>query len=151
MTYGAFPFGAVPFGSLGETGRAVEGSIETALFTYAATLDPPIAWPNIKFDPAATYTRVEHLPDRNQRLFAKGTNPHLRQGTLRLTVVSPLNAGAPQATRAAGTIARAFPADLDLYDHGVKVRIQGAPIVGQAFPTDAAWVVPVNVRYHAFV
>ena len=156
MTYASYPYGAVPFGGLftGQQALTIEERIESALFTYAAVITteaaPPKVWPNSTYIPTDLYLRIEQLPNRNERLYMKGTNPHLRQGILQITVVSPLNVGPSPATRVAGQVAENFPTDLALYSYGVKVTIQEAPSVGQAFPNDATWVVPISVRYECF-
>lgn len=155
MTYASYPYGAFPFGGL-EVGQelTIEERIEATLFGYAAVItteaDPPKVWPNITTIPTDLYLRIDHLPNRNERLYLKGTDPHLRQGILQITVVSPLNVGPSVATRVAGQVAENFPADLALYDYGVKLMIQEAPSVGQAFPNDVTWVVPVSIRYYVF-
>lgn len=135
---------------------SIEQSIETALFAHVRDLDlddAPIAWPNVPFSPASpagTYVRVQHLRNLNTRYFAKGNDPHLRQGILQLTVVAPLNVGPQVATSLAADIAAQFPADLALYSDGVKVRIQSAPDVATPEKTDASHDVRVDVRYESF-
>lgn len=133
----------------------IEEKIESALFgrvrTMALAGAPPIAWPNLAFDPpASAYIRVSLLPNRNTRLFLKGADPHFRQGILQLVVAAPLNGGSTFATALAGAIAEHFPADLALYESNVKVVIQAAPDVGEALKEDVAWTVMVSVRYETF-
>ena len=55
------------------------------------------------------------------------------------------------ATSLAGQIAEHFPADLALFEEGVKVRIQAAPDVLSPDKTDVSWDVPVSVRYEALI
>lgn len=130
---------------------SVETTIEAALFGRVRTLDldgdPPVAWPNRAFTPPGTYIRVEHLPNRVTRLFLKGSDPHLRQGILQITVVTPLNAGPEDATALAGAVAEHFPADLALYEDGIKVRVQRAPDVMPAEKSDTSWSARVDVYY----
>lgn len=135
----------------------IEEKIEAALFgrvlAMDLSVDRPIAWPNVPYPPTAPggpYIRVQHLPNNNARLFMKGSAPHRRQGILQLTVVSPLNGGAPPATAIAGEVAAQFPADLRLDRDGVRVRIQAAPDVLSAVKTDVSWDLPVSIRYEAF-
>lgn len=135
----------------------VEASIEVALFTRAMELDvtgsPEIAWPNMPFNPTQgqTYLRVDHFPNRNTRLLVKGSAPHLRQGILQITIVTPLDKGPTPATELAGEIAAHFPADLDLFDDGVRVRIQQAPDIIPAEKMDVSWNARVDVRYEALI
>ncbi len=132
----------------------IEADIESGLFKHALLLDltgdPPIAWPNTDFTPAGTYVRVDHLPNRTTRLVMNGAGPHLRQGILQLTVVTPLNAGPTTATGLAADIAEHFPADLPLYEGEVKIRVQKAPDVTPAERTGISWDVRVDVYYEAF-
>lgn len=130
----------------------VEETIEGLLFGMVRDLDledeTPVAWPNTKFDPpAGAYLRVQHLPNVSERLFLKGSAPHLRQGILQLTVVTALGAGATAATALAGAIAAQFPADRSEYADGVRLRVQKAPDLAQPIADGAAWLVPVSIRY----
>lgn len=134
----------------------IEENIELVLFGAVRDLETepvlPVAWPNKVYDPdGAAYIRVDHFRNVNERLLVKGTSPHLRQGILQLAVVMPLNGGAPAGTALAAAIAAQFPADLELYSEDVKVRIQAAPTVMTAIKEDAAYVVPVSIRYEALI
>lgn len=144
----------------------VEAKIEAALFGHLTNMElddplPPIAWPNTDFpgevdgEPSPkplTYLEVRHFRNTNTRMLVKGSAPHLRQGILQIRVVTPLNAGATPATDLAGSIAEQWPADLALFNNGVKVRIQAAPDIGTGMKTadDVSWMVPISVRYEAF-
>jgi len=161
MTYGAGTYGSFPYGAPGTpyavAGLTIEERIERALFKSVAALqldgDPPRAWPNVPFappTPLATYLRVAHLRNTNTRLFAKGTAPHLRQGILQLTVVSPLAVGPSFATWLAASIADQYPAELALHEDGIKVRVQLAPDVATPEKTDISHDVRVDVRYDCF-
>ena len=134
----------------------IESNIEAALFAHVLALDidgdPPLAWPNVEFTPpAGPYIRVDHFRNANGRLFLKGSDPHLRQGILQLTVVTPLHGGPSLATGLAGSIAEHFPADLALFEEGTKVRIQAAPDVMSFDKTDVSYDCPVSVRYEALI
>lgn len=133
----------------------VEENIEAALFARVASLDltpaRQIAWPNVPFTPpAAAYIEVVHFPNRPQRVFLRGSDPHFRQGILQLNVRALLNEGAAAATRIAGEIAAHFPADLALYREGLKVKLQAAPRIWPADKTDTSWTVQVDVPYECF-
>lgn len=133
----------------------IEETIENRLFAHVASLDldgAAVEWPKPTgpVDPAAIYVRVQHHRNSNTRLFVKGSAPHLRQGILQLTVVSPLNAGETGGTELAGSIAEQCPADLDLYDGDVRVRVQSAPDVATPELSGVAWNTRVDVYYEAF-
>lgn len=139
----------------------IEEKIEAALFARVVTLDlgddpVPVAWPNLTFpepgqDTPTTYLEVRHFRNANSRLFMNGSDPHRRQGILQITVITPLNFGTTLATGLAGQIAEHFPADIALFEDGVKVRIQAAPDVLAPDKTDVSWDVPVSVRYEALI
>lgn len=143
----------------------IEEKIETALFDFARALGPelegapPLAFPNVSFPadggaPPAVYIEIRHFRNDNHRLYSKGSNPHLRQGILQLTVMTPIDddEGSLLSTRLAGSIAESFPADLDLFEDGVRVTIQKAPTVGGGLKVhaDTKWAVPVSVWYQSF-
>lgn len=155
MTYASFPYGSVPYGGLGGRDMTIEERIEATLFAQAAAMaltdSPPIAWPNVSFSPAGLHLRVAHLPNRNERIFAKGAAPHFRQGFLQVTIVSPLNEGPASTTVLAGEVAQHFPADLSLYSYGIRVRVQSAPEVSSARAEDAYWEAAVLIRYEALI
>lgn len=155
MPFGSFPYGGSPYGGLGGRDMTIEERIEATLFSYTASLvlegTPPIAWPNVAFVPSGLHLRVSLLPNRNERLFAKGSNPHLRQGILQVTVAAPLNAGPEPATALGGQIAQNFPADLDLNSYGLRVRIQAAPDLSAALAAAAYWEAALSIRYEIFI
>lgn len=134
----------------------IETEIETALFTSLtealAEIDEElqVAWPNRPFEPSnpsVSYVRVDHLRNRNTRLFVKGADPHLRQGILQLTAVTPLLVGVDAAVALVDALAAQFPADLDLFGNGVRVRIQAAPDIATPTREDASWDVVCSIPY----
>lgn len=136
---------------------SVQTDIETALITrargLATALPYPIAVPNKNFNPPvdlSAYIRINHLPNRNERLFLDGSEPHRRMGILQLTVVAPRGQGPEPATQIAGSIADYFPADLVMTSNGVNVKVSKAPDIGTALETDLSWIVPVSVYYESF-
>lgn len=140
-----------------QEGTTVEERIEAALFASVQALllegDPPLAWPNVAFTPPGPddpYVRVQHLRNANVRPFVSADDSHLRQGILQLTAVSPLHVGPGPATTLAAAIAWQYPAGLDLFESGIKVRIQSAPNVASAEKTDVAWNARVDVLYECF-
>lgn len=139
----------------------VPEQIEAALFTHvlglSVTGDPPVAWPNIPFpdegdDKPDTFVAVRHFPNNNTRLMMRGGDPHMRQGILQFTIYTPLNEGYETATTIAGEIADHFPADLNLYEDDVRVRIQQAPNIMGAEVTDdlVSWSSRVDVMYECY-
>lgn len=133
----------------------LEEKIETALFTQANGMSlsteppPPIAWPNVDFTPpdGSAYLQVRHFRNENVRLFIGSVEPHLRQGILQITVVTPLYFGPDPAIRIAGEIIEHFPTDYEFFHEGIKVRVQQAPDMLDAMKTDKSWNVPVSIRY----
>ncbi|MDI1261737.1 MAG: phage tail terminator-like protein [bacterium] len=131
----------------------IEGHIEAALFARVASFlaSPvlPVAWPNKSYE-GYRFLRVSHHPNRNNRLFLSGADPHQRVGFLMLSVFTPLDKGATTATELAGAVAAHFPADLELTSGPVTVQISVAPDLATALAETAHWHVPVTVRYECF-
>lgn len=147
---------------------AIQEAIEAALFQRAASLQAltglPISWPNMPFSPpqvdgvdangkaikvAGPYLRVEHIPNRSDRLFINSA-VHQRQGLLQITIVTPQNRQAVIATRIADQVSAHFPMDLKLPAGSFMLRITKAPDIAPAMKDDPSWVVPVTVSYEAF-
>lgn len=140
---------------------AIEDDIEAALFRHVQELELddfpvgiPTAWPNDQFpqdgqQKPPTYIEVLHHRNKINRFYMKGSNPHLRQGILQITLFTPISEGTEPSTLLAGAIAEQFPADLALFQGSTKVRIQQAPDVGNGdkTPDGVSWAVVISVRY----
>lgn len=162
--FGSYPIAFGPIASSFDASSfflTIEEKIEIALFNRVAAMsitgDPPLALPNVPFpdegeDKPLHFVEVRHFPNRNTRLFLKGSLPHLRQGILQLTVYSPRDQGKEMATQTAGQIALHFPADLNMFEDDVKVRVQQAPDIIPAEVTEdqVSWSSRVDVRYDCF-
>jgi len=130
-------------------------TIEDVLFAAVRDIDTfaadAKAWPNVPFDPpgdGSFYLRVDHLPNVAERLFVKGSDPHLYHGILQLTVVGALNAGPSGLTSLAGQVADFFPADRAFFTlDAMKLRIERAPDLAPAFRDGHSWRAPVSIRY----
>jgi len=130
---------------------ALRGRVETLALNPAH----PVAWPNEAFTaPAGAYLRVTHLPNRTERLFLKGTDPHWYRGILQISAMYPLAVlnGETVAREIAGQAAAHFPAGLSLTYADVRVDITARPTVAQGFRDDASarWMTPVSVPYECF-
>lgn len=131
----------------------IESDIETALFDRVTSLSLtpplPIAWPNVDYTPPTDglYLAVQHFPNGVSRYSQTGADPKQRIGILQLTVVTPLNQGASNATLIAGQIAEHFPADLIMRSGAVKVTVTDAPSIAPAIKTDASWDTPLSIPY----
>ena len=138
---------------------AIETSVWLALRgrVEALALNPvhPVAWPNEAFtQPAGPYLKVINLPNRTERLFLKGTDPHRYQGILQVSAMYPLAVlnGETIARELAGQVAAHFPAGLSLFYGSVRVDITTRPTVAQGFRDDASsrWLTPVSIPYECF-
>lgn len=119
---------------------------DTSQYSQPAVV--PVAMPNEhKEDLPIIYVRVAHFRNDNVRRAMTAQGAVGRMGVLQLTVVSPLNWGAPHATRLAGYVANHFLADQRLQGDGVSIKIERAADVGSALKEEASWDVPVSVRY----
>lgn len=119
----------------------------------ALVLSPvhPIAWPNEAFSPPTTgYLRVNHIPNINQRLFVKGSDPHQRLSILQVDVFEKINEDASVAIELAGLVAAHFPADLKMIYQGVGARVTRAPEVNQTLPDGSHSLTPVIIPIEVF-
>lgn len=140
----------------------VDKDIENALRRHVAALlptltgTPPLAWPNDPFDkpnPPAPWIDLDFFANMNTRRALKGSNAHIRQGICQLTVKVPINTQTEVLRDLADEIAEGFPADLSLFENGVKVRIQKAPdvLTGSKSEDDVWWEKPVSIPYEALI
>jgi len=138
----------------------VESNIERALIKRAEGLAPglvpvaSIAWPNSNFTRPSDangflpYLAVDHMPNESFRYSLKGSEPRQRKGILQIRVSYPKNKGRKEPLELAGLVAAHFPADLALFEDGVKVSIVKVD-VASAISNDVSWDVPVSVFYEA--
>lgn len=129
----------------------IKKALRSRVATLATVPEMPVAWDNKPFVPAGLpYLAVDFISNRNTRITIKGSNPHLRQGILQLTVVGELGVG-PGATDAlVGAVAEHFPADLVLTYDDVEVRVEKTPDDAPPIRDDKTWRVPVSIRFQAF-
>jgi len=129
-------------------------AIRARVETLALGVTLPIAWPNEAFTPPAPntngYLRVTWIPNQNRRLFLSGSDPHQRLSILQIDLFAKRNQNIAVATELAGKIAAHFPADLVMTAHGVTVRVQSAPRVGQPIDDETFVLVPVIITLEAF-
>lgn len=125
---------------------ALKGRVEDLVLSPVV----PVVYPK-EDAPAGRHIRVAHLPNANERLFAKGINPHRRRGILQLTLVSPINPQAAEVDmQTAALVAAHFPADLPMIFEGLKVRVERAPDIAQSLRDGPDWLTPVSVRWECF-
>ncbi len=141
---------------------AIETSIWLALRSRVASLvltpAHAVAWPNEAFTPPQAsgqplpYLRVDHFPNKTDRLFIPSGKPERFKGLLQVGVMSVLNQNAAVAVEVAGLVAAHFPPDLVLTHGGRTVRITKKPEVARGFRDDESsrWMTPVSIYYECF-
>lgn len=140
----------------------VDKDIENALRRHVAAMlpllsgTPGIAWPNDPFtkpNPPAPWLDIDVFANTNTRRAIKGDNAHIRQGIVQITVSVPKNTQTEVVRDLADEIAEFFPADLQLFENGVKVRIQRAPdVMSGAESSDGVWwEKPVSIPYESLI
>ena len=129
-----------------------EATIEGALFARMLAMDTALRIAGIsgdQFTPNAgeTYLRVEHIPNKTDRL-GVSTGMTRRKGILQVTVVGPKVGKNPiDLTEEAGQVAAWFPEDLTLWGGTKRIRITKTPTVEGRIDADP-WVnVPVTIEY----
>lgn len=136
----------------------VDKNIENALRRHITALlpmlsgTPPLAWPNDPFtkpNPPTAWIDLDFFANLNTRRALKGSNAHIRQGILQLTVMVPIDTQTEVVRDLADEIAEGFPADLELFEQDIKVRIQQSPDVmsGSKSQDGVWWEKPVSIRY----
>ncbi|WP_339025770.1 phage tail terminator-like protein [Leclercia pneumoniae] len=138
----------------------IAGLLESRVAVICSSLELPVAWPNLAFDPPdAPYLRVYVLPAQTVGQDLAG---QLRtyQGILQLNIIAPAGSGVTLARGLAQSIADAFPEGLPLVDGDLTVYINGPPQVRttiQDRPTSApngssgsiTYTTPVSMQYRA--
>jgi hypothetical protein len=137
---------------------SINESIRVALMkrvdTFAATPQPPIAWPGEPFKPPAKgpYLEAQWFPNGARAPFVDYAATTVHQGILQVSVCAPAGRGAlADATRLADDVADHFAEGTVAEHEGVSVRIDDPPSIAAALIGDGWIKVPVSVRYVAFV
>mgnify|MGYP000960604729 FL=1 len=138
----------------------IAGLLERRVAIICSSLELPVAWPNLAFDPPDTpYLRVYVLPAQTVGQDLAG---QLRtyQGILQLNIIVPADSGVTSARALAQSIADAFPEGLPMVDGDLTVYINGPPQVRQPIqdrPTSApngssgsiSYTIPISMQYRA--
>jgi hypothetical protein len=127
--------------------------VRTALETALNSITPAIAtaWENAPYSPVAgtPYQQVTLLR-------AQPDNPEIgaafaERGFLQVNLFYPKDAGPGAAEARAELIRAAFPFGASLTSGGVTVNIIATPEVAPARAEDDRFLVPVRVRFSAFI
>jgi hypothetical protein len=128
--------------------------IRAALEAHLEDLAPPLAtaWENRDFDPpdGAPYQEAFMLPGPNKTV-GLSQRTAINIGVFQVNLCYPSRAGA-EAVEARGKALQDHfnPETTVLESDGIKVRIQGRPVVGASVPgRPGRYVVPVSIRYES--
>jgi len=128
-------------------------AIRTALETQLAGVSPTIdyAWENAPYTPVpgTPYAAVFLLtatPDNRE--IGPG---YTEQGYLQVNLFYPLDTGPAAATARAALIRAAFPFRSTLPSGGITTLISATPEVGPARIEDDRYLLPVRIRFSAYV
>lgn len=108
------------------------------------------AFPGVSFTPSGRYVRVGFTLIEPERILVDSKKPHLRNGTLNLTVCDLLQADGEPMLEMAGALAEHFPIDTPFTYQDVCVSVRSAPHVLGGFQDDGHWQVPVNITWQCF-
>lgn len=76
----------------------------------------------------------------------------MEKGIFQITLHYPLGEGTGEAERKADVVANHFKRATTLVtDGGIRVHVTHQPKIASGIPVNDRWVVPVSVRYHAYV
>ena len=131
----------------------VMNEIRAALENHLRTMSgvPPIATPNMKYDPAenTTFVRAQFVP-RTRRPDVRGPQPIQRyEGFYNLLVCAPTYAGEGAGLSMADTLLQRFDATTDISRGGVIVRIDYAE-VGLSYLDTPFFCTPVVVSWYTY-
>ena len=109
---------------------------------------PPIAWPNINYEPTTrdTYLRPRFLPVATEQASLGGSGKDVTNAIYQIDVVQPAGSG---RTTLFDTIANHFKRGTVLTYNSVKIRIRTVEI-GTAQIEDAWYFVPVSISIQTF-
>ncbi len=97
------------------------------------------------------WLKVTHTINTGARPFLGHADPQLRQGILQVALQTPLTEHPAEVDmQYAGQVAAHFWAEPTLFHDGIKVTIQRAPDVGQAYRMEDWWFTPVNVPWQNY-
>ncbi len=133
------------------TQRAIRTALEDRLSAMLPTI--PTAWDNAGFAddqrPTTAYQVVKLLP-------ANPDNPTLDQQTIQdmgifqVLLYYPKGDGSADAEDRAAAIRAQFPAGLELFEGGLKIRITQTPAIAADLGAPDRYIIPVSVRYQCF-
>lgn len=127
-------------------------AVRVALEQRLATVTPALAtaFENVPFVPTASaYQQAFVLPATPGNLeIGPG---YTEQGIFQVTLFFPKDVGAGPAVTQAELIRAAFPYGSSLVNAGITVNIVGTPEISPARPDGDRFMVPVKVRWRAWV
>jgi len=132
---------------------SIMNDIRAVLENHLRTMSgvPPIATPNIKFDPDENilFVRAQFIP-RSRRPDVRGPNPMQRyEGLYNLLVCSPTYVGEGAGLEAADSLLARFDATTDITRNGVTVRIDYAEL-GLSYQDTPFFCTPVVVSWYTY-
>jgi len=127
-------------------------ALTDALDIYASNASLSLAKQGIGFTPASgtPYLKVAFLPGSTEALDVAGdVNEYL--GTFQVSVFYPEGAGIVSAMETAASLAAAFGSGTALSHGGISFRILAPPHIGPALEEPGWVMLPVSIRYRAFL
>jgi hypothetical protein len=122
-----------------------------ALGTFAAQLSPalPLSRLGITFDPpdSGQWLEIGAFPNGTQNYGLADDAPALHQGFFRVGCCTRIGLGAVKVLNLAGAVAAAFPKGTVLG----PMKVQQPPSLGGVITQPDRLIVPVTIRYRAFV
>lgn len=128
-------------------------SIKTALETRLKAMPNalPTQWENVAFTPpAGAYQRADLLPatPENPELFG---NVYRELGTFQVTLLYPIDGGGGVVYGMAEAVRDWFARGTSLESGNVTVVVGYTPAIGPKFVDQDRFVLPVSVRYWAYI
>lgn len=131
--------------------EAIRNALETAL----AAVDPtfPTAWANQSFAPPVSGAAYqEPFVLFGEPVNAEmGDRQHREEGIFQINLQYPPNTGDGAARTKAGAIKAAFYRTRSLVSGGITTVIERTPHAGGGRLEEGRWMVPVKIRFYAYI
>lgn len=130
---------------------AIRAALETALDGMSPSLST--AWENVAFNPpapGAPYQNAFMILVEPENLTI-GDGVHQESGLLQVNLVYPANAGTSPAALRAQLMRATFYRGASFVSGGVTTIVQRTPEIGNGKTDGDRWVLPVKIRFFAYV
>lgn len=125
-------------------------AIKSRIDTLSMTIDK--AWPGEAYNPTnKPYLRIGRVSAAPQRELIANGKPHIRTGSIIITLVYPLGQNISVYDQLAATVAEHFEEGTEMSYRGVCVTVTDYPNVQEGYEDNGWWTVPVVIPWRCFI